>query len=245
MCIRDSYNPEWGRFLNADGDVAAGVNNSTNNLYAYCSNNPVNFVDPNGNSIYDYRPGILYIQSGNELICEPTNKPKEKHKIDITSKLLSEMEHNAEILVESTIKAMIINTIKNSLIYGPTASLILNAAAGIGIYKATVIETVYDEFVQRVKTGGEWDLKSKAEWQPAEGDTLVFMGKEVTPEDIGNIHFGYVGRTLFPTEMLCMGAGAYQIYSGTHHGFGIDTYYDDPKDTANIRWGAQIFDEGY
>ena len=42
-----------------------------------------------------------------------------------------------------------------------------------------------------------------------------------------------------------MGAGAYQIYSGTWDEAWGSTYFDDPKDTANIRWGAQIFDEGY
>ena len=84
------YNPEWGRFINADGDVAAGVNNSTNNLYAYCSNNPVNFADPNGNSVIDYRPGTIYVDNGDELLCFPINKPKEnknKKTVDITSSM--------------------------------------------------------------------------------------------------------------------------------------------------------------
>ena len=44
------YNPEWGRFINADsvlpdaGDDALGYN-----LFTYCRNNPVNLTDPNGN----------------------------------------------------------------------------------------------------------------------------------------------------------------------------------------------------
>lgn len=41
------YNPEWGRFLNADGilnDTTLGKN-----LYAYCDNNPINNADINGN----------------------------------------------------------------------------------------------------------------------------------------------------------------------------------------------------
>ena len=42
------YNPRWGRFLNADDtfDPDAGVLSA--NLYAYCANNPVNFVDFDG-----------------------------------------------------------------------------------------------------------------------------------------------------------------------------------------------------
>jgi len=43
------YNPEWGRFLNADCYFIAGndmLNGS--NMYAYCNNNPVMYVDPTG-----------------------------------------------------------------------------------------------------------------------------------------------------------------------------------------------------
>ncbi|MBQ7346815.1 MAG: RHS repeat-associated core domain-containing protein [Clostridia bacterium] len=42
------YNPYWGRFVNADG---AFYNNLFGfNLFAYCNNNPVRFIDPYGES---------------------------------------------------------------------------------------------------------------------------------------------------------------------------------------------------
>ena len=49
------YDPSIGRFINADGLSYLGANGDLNgyNLYAYCSNNPVMFVDPNGNSLWD------------------------------------------------------------------------------------------------------------------------------------------------------------------------------------------------
>lgn len=42
------YNPEWGRFLNADnyGGQIGGI--LTHNIYAYCLNNPINNYDPDG-----------------------------------------------------------------------------------------------------------------------------------------------------------------------------------------------------
>ena len=42
------YNPEWGRFLNADGLFESGHEVLGNNLYTYCSNNPINYCDPDG-----------------------------------------------------------------------------------------------------------------------------------------------------------------------------------------------------
>ncbi len=42
------YNPEWGRFLNADGTFNGGNEIIGHNLFAYCSNNPINYYDPLG-----------------------------------------------------------------------------------------------------------------------------------------------------------------------------------------------------
>ena len=42
------YNPEIGRFLNADGYVATGQGLMGHNMFAYCGNNPVNRRDASG-----------------------------------------------------------------------------------------------------------------------------------------------------------------------------------------------------
>ncbi|MBQ7380028.1 MAG: hypothetical protein IJW70_10185 [Clostridia bacterium] len=44
------YNPYWGRFLNADGYINANGDLIGFNMYAYCSNNPIMYVDHCGNS---------------------------------------------------------------------------------------------------------------------------------------------------------------------------------------------------
>ena len=46
------YNPEWGRFLNADVYAATGQGLLGSNMYAYCNNNPVNAYDPCGTCIH-------------------------------------------------------------------------------------------------------------------------------------------------------------------------------------------------
>lgn len=42
------YDPEIGRFINADGLVSTGQGFVGNNMFAYCNNNPVNRFDPDG-----------------------------------------------------------------------------------------------------------------------------------------------------------------------------------------------------
>ncbi|MDE6020431.1 MAG: RHS repeat-associated core domain-containing protein [Ruminococcus sp.] len=42
------YDPEIGRFINADGYVSTGQGILGNNMFAYCGNNPVNRADPSG-----------------------------------------------------------------------------------------------------------------------------------------------------------------------------------------------------
>ena len=42
------YNPEWGRFLNADGYVSTGTGMLGYNMFVYANNNPVMFLDPTG-----------------------------------------------------------------------------------------------------------------------------------------------------------------------------------------------------
>ena len=49
------YDPELGRFLNADSYASTGQGVLGNNMFAYCGNNPVNKVDPAGTFfLYDW-----------------------------------------------------------------------------------------------------------------------------------------------------------------------------------------------
>jgi RHS repeat-associated protein len=42
------YNPEWGRFINADTLMGETGELLSHNMFAYCANNPVNLEDPDG-----------------------------------------------------------------------------------------------------------------------------------------------------------------------------------------------------
>ena len=52
------YDPEVGRFINADGILGANQDILSYNLFAYCSNNPINFCDSTGRGIGEFFKGI-------------------------------------------------------------------------------------------------------------------------------------------------------------------------------------------
>ena len=60
------YDPRVGRFLNADGLISTGQGLLGNNMFAYCGNNPVNYVDPTGISgiwyylFQEFKFGLLH-----------------------------------------------------------------------------------------------------------------------------------------------------------------------------------------
>jgi RHS repeat-associated protein len=42
------YNPEWGRFINADALIGVTGELLSHTIFAYCKNNPVTMKDPSG-----------------------------------------------------------------------------------------------------------------------------------------------------------------------------------------------------
>lgn len=47
------YMADWGRFVSADSYVQTGQGMLDKNMFAYCGNNPVNYVDPDGDCPYN------------------------------------------------------------------------------------------------------------------------------------------------------------------------------------------------
>ena len=47
------YNPWWGRFVNADAEIAVEAKLWDAKLFLYCANNPVRYTDDGGNSFWD------------------------------------------------------------------------------------------------------------------------------------------------------------------------------------------------
>ena len=62
------YNPEWGRFISADCYISTGQGLLGNNMYIYCNNNPVMYVDPEGRSWESFWNGV------EEKVIKPVGK---------------------------------------------------------------------------------------------------------------------------------------------------------------------------
>ncbi len=54
------YDPELGRFINADTLVSTGQGLLGNNMYAYCQNDPIDFYDPTGHAYKGINNQINY-----------------------------------------------------------------------------------------------------------------------------------------------------------------------------------------
>ena len=79
------YDPEVGRFLNADGMVSTGQGLDGYNMFAYCGNNPVNSFDPLGMSYEDMGIHALEVLIAGMVADIMTNSGN-PYKIRITSK---------------------------------------------------------------------------------------------------------------------------------------------------------------
>lgn len=110
------------------------------------------------------------------------------------------------------------------------------------------------KFIEQVNDGKSYDLKKQPEWK---NKTIYYDGLFMESQDLGNYHFGYVGRAAgFSTDYLLFGASANQftkmIYkkNGNYH-FNSEIFKncftpslcDDPRDQYFIRLGAVAYDK--
>ena len=99
-------------------------------------------------------------------------------------------------------------------------------------------------FINKVRPGGEWDFKSENSWNLDRNAVYRYKNKILRFDDLGNIHYAYVGSVLFSETELKIAGGIVQIYTGTSDWSYALNYFDEPRDQTMIHYGYHLAREG-
>lgn len=218
------YVPSWGRFLSADNYISTDTGPNGYNMYAYCNNNFIKYKDYDGHFITVGLVVTLAAVGGALLgynYYQGKKKAKEISKVQQKKQKKEIPDRTAELNAKCE----------------QSAKELQEAVKGKNPAETLVI------FKNSVTNNAKYDLKETPEWN----EELIYNGTVFDPQDTGNFHYGYIGRSIgIPVEVLVLGAGANQFSN-----YGMDTFKycftfaacDDPRDTYYIRMGALKYDE--
>ena len=181
------YMPQQGRF-NAEDTVRDGLN-----WYEYARSNPLRFVDKNG------LWATSYMQSPSEPIRDVT--PELNAALRLT--VLEAMER----------RNLYQEAFESSFIRIRSIPIRVNPFCALSSTRQAVDNLAW--FYQQVNHNAPWDIKLEERWE----DTIVgtdfpgtdiyvnFRGNLMTPEQLGNFTFGYIGRSMgLSRDILLIGS---------------------------------------
>ena len=220
------YNPEWGRFINADRFISTDTGIIGFNMYAYCNNEPISRKDYSG-SFFGLVFGMFAVTAGiilgAEIIDNNNKKQNKKAKKEIEE---VQKKHNVCPIEEN-------KNFKETL--KTNAKKVQNDTQNMNY-----IERL-NYLRENANDGQKFDLKLFTK------DTIFYDGMYMEPQDIGNYHFGYIGRAAgIQTWVLLKGASVNQIKKMNWEVFKncfTTSFCDDPRDQYFIKMGAIAYDK--
>lgn len=216
------YNPTWGRFINADNFITTDTGLLGYNMYLYCNNNFIIFLDPSGHILFSM---VAALATAGAIMIGVTVYENRKSKKEIKS-------------VQDKYPNSCPNPIKSEQ-FGRTLKENAASIQNDTKYMNGIQKVNY--FIDNVKDHAKYDLKNTGDWD----EDIYYNFTVLESQDIGNFNFGYIGRALgYDIEFLTTGAGLYQVKSGTSRLPWCITpsRCDDPRDTYYIRMGAMAYD---
>ena len=158
--------------------------------YNYCGNNPIKYIDINGDSIIVDNYGNLIGQNGKDKNVYLYSKKSNKYsKIGVLGGTID-------------VQKILPNALRK------------NASEARKLKKNLFADFA---FIQKVKTGGDWDLKKndKTIFGIDNKTRFLFNNSLMSGEDIGNMNYGVVSKAFgYSEEYAKRGAGLYQIIEG-------------------------------
>ena len=201
------YDPEIGRFINADTFYSTGQGIVGCNMFAYCGNNGVTNLDV----------------TGSRYVCVDVSESGGLR--NVTKEVNFALFKAAEEAVKIRTEVYYRNAINGSFV--PASAL---GAKG----------TMYGIFINWVNHKADWDIKRQDPWNrtigtpyPGSGTKVIYNGYVMTPEDIGNFTYGYLGRAFdFSETELIIGSWVAASFP-----LGGDALENELRDQEFIRMG--------
>ena len=136
------YDPELGRFINADSYASTGQGILSNNMFAYCGNCPVVYTDPSGEAFVgagvqldistgNYECGIEVIVYWDEDVCQGEGLVVAVYVYEGMSVNLDELYKNPDVI--NTIKQLTLALASNAGVDYETLSLVELQAVLFGL----------------------------------------------------------------------------------------------------------------
>ncbi len=233
------YDPETQRFTQEDRYTGTIDNQLSLNLYIYCQNNPVMFVDPSGyilESDYTDFAGKDDVIAALEHLGELWEKASDEDKIKIHEEAnkIRDAVRNGDPYHDKTAE---INELLELNLEELNELLLTNDSINLGNYINTLLK-----WVSLVQAKGDWDYKTDSElklpWFPEYG-VCTYNGQYITLETLGNINYGYTGTYLsFSPKSIFTGAG---WAAGADNSSSAPYYGDTELDHNNIQWGIDLY----
>ena len=205
------YDPEVGRFINADSMVSTQQGILCANMLAYCENDPVMRCDPSGHvPIRMYSVMMTDGGGGSNPVSNTTVSSTTNTTASNTRDVTQEVDHALQEYVK----------------LGNSLSQLVLPAPGPVLREAAK----YYIFFILVNHKAPWDIKRKAPWEktigtpfPGEGTIIKYHDLFLTPEELGNYTYGVLGREFgIPISMLHGGS-----YFAAHCPIWGDKLYDE------------------
>lgn len=219
------YNPQWGRFINADNYISTGNGILGYNMYAYCNNNYINYVDTSGNLL---GLALLFGAVAAAAMIYTNNKKQNKKAENEIRKVQEKYPNSCPNPIKSN---QFEKTLKEN------AQKVKEDTSNMNIIEKNKY------FLKTANDYSMYDLKDSPEWK---GQTIYYDGHVMEAQDLGNYHYGYITRAAGLYEInLQMGSSINQMTKMNFETFKncfTTSLCDDPRDKYYINLGVIAYD---